>query len=413
MSEFTPLREAVDTLARRTSSPDFGELKRRATRRGRRRIAMVAAAATAAVIAGSALAVTGLGDRRTAPDPVEQPEPSSEAERIIAEGQLYDYDAHDSGVVLTVWTTCQNEIDTDCGHAWRLGTGAEPLATGILAQGEAHAYVPVHAGEDGFVLTTPIPLGNDTVSLRVGLDGTVTSLSECRGANPPLEPGRLVWDWTMVLDMAGVFCPTRFGGGDWHDDGVVARPLSDYGAFTADGTLWAMVSNEGGLSPEQLTTPTQTIGKYDGTRWGYRDLALEGPSWESRVAAAGSNVVVLSKRGISVTTDDGATWHEVTDPHVLERDLPFLTYEAADCCDTSMAFAGSSTLYIADARGGLWRSTDFATFSQIEAPAVYGLKSAGDDVLARDRGRGGDYAFDTDDLVRIAADGSVEVLTVR
>jgi hypothetical protein len=398
MSEFTPLREAIDTLASRTSSPDFGELKRRATRRGRRRAAMVAAAA-AAVIAGSALAVTGLDERRTAP--IEPLKPSSEAERIIAEGRLYDYDAHDSGVLLTVWTTCQDDVDTDCGHAWRLGTGTRPLATGIVAQGKERAYVAVHAGEDGFVLNNGL---NDQGSLRVGLDGAVTSLSECRDADPPVEPRRLVWDWTMVFDTAGVFCPTRFGfdGGE----------LSDSGAFTADGTLWAMVSNEG-LSPEQLTTPTQTIGKYDGTRWGYRDLALEGPSWESRVAAAGSNVVVLSKRGISVTTDDGATWHEVTDPQVLERALPFLTYESADCCDISMAFAGASTLYVADAHGGLWRSTDLATFSQIEAPAVYGLKSAGDDVLARDRGRGGDYAFDTDDLVRIAADGSAEVLTVR
>jgi hypothetical protein len=40
-SEFTPLREAIDTLASRTPSPDFGELKRRATRRGRRCAAMV------------------------------------------------------------------------------------------------------------------------------------------------------------------------------------------------------------------------------------------------------------------------------------------------------------------------------------------------------------------------------------
>jgi len=73
MSEFTPLREAVDTLASRTPSPDFGQLQRRATRRGRRRVAMVAAA-TAAVIAASALALTGLDDgRRTAP--VEQPKP--------------------------------------------------------------------------------------------------------------------------------------------------------------------------------------------------------------------------------------------------------------------------------------------------------------------------------------------------
>ena len=76
MFEFTPLREAVDTLAERTPQPDFGELKRRATRRGRRRVVLVAAAAAAAVIAGSVAAVTGLDDdRRTAPDPVEQPEP--------------------------------------------------------------------------------------------------------------------------------------------------------------------------------------------------------------------------------------------------------------------------------------------------------------------------------------------------
>jgi len=73
MSEFTPLREAVDTLASRSPSPDFGELKRRATRRGRRRVVMVAAA-TAAVIAGSAVAVTGLDDYQRAA-PVEQPKP--------------------------------------------------------------------------------------------------------------------------------------------------------------------------------------------------------------------------------------------------------------------------------------------------------------------------------------------------
>ncbi len=67
MSEFTPLREAVDTLAGRRPSPEFGELKRRAARRGRRRVALVAAAAVA-VIAGSALVAAGLGDdRQTGP----------------------------------------------------------------------------------------------------------------------------------------------------------------------------------------------------------------------------------------------------------------------------------------------------------------------------------------------------------
>ena len=59
MSEFTPLREAVDTLASRAPSPDFGELKRRASRRGRRRAA-IAAVAVLAMITGSALAATDL-----------------------------------------------------------------------------------------------------------------------------------------------------------------------------------------------------------------------------------------------------------------------------------------------------------------------------------------------------------------
>ena len=73
MSELTPLREVVDTLADRALPPDFGDLKRRAIRRGRRRVAL-ALATTAALIAGSALTVSGLDpDRRITP--VEQPKP--------------------------------------------------------------------------------------------------------------------------------------------------------------------------------------------------------------------------------------------------------------------------------------------------------------------------------------------------
>jgi Tol biopolymer transport system component len=74
MSELTPLREAVDTLAARSSSPDFAEIKRRTTRRRRRRVA-VAVVAAAVVVGGSAVVAVGFDDdRRTAP--VQQPEPS-------------------------------------------------------------------------------------------------------------------------------------------------------------------------------------------------------------------------------------------------------------------------------------------------------------------------------------------------
>ncbi|HET7689981.1 MAG TPA: hypothetical protein VFK41_06370, partial [Nocardioidaceae bacterium] len=68
MSELTPLREAVDTLAGRTRPPDFGELRRRALRRRRQRVVWVAAVA-AAVLTGSALAATvpSGGDRSAPP----------------------------------------------------------------------------------------------------------------------------------------------------------------------------------------------------------------------------------------------------------------------------------------------------------------------------------------------------------
>jgi hypothetical protein len=72
MSEFTNLREAVESLAHRAAPLDLAALERRAVRRGRRRVVLVAAA-TAAVIAGSAATVTGLGDDRTAA-PLEQPQ---------------------------------------------------------------------------------------------------------------------------------------------------------------------------------------------------------------------------------------------------------------------------------------------------------------------------------------------------
>lgn len=63
MSDFTPLREAIDSLAGQSLAPDFDSLRRRSARRGRRRVVVVAASA-ATVVAASVLAVTGLGDDR-------------------------------------------------------------------------------------------------------------------------------------------------------------------------------------------------------------------------------------------------------------------------------------------------------------------------------------------------------------
>jgi hypothetical protein len=70
-----------------------------------------------------------------------------------------------------------------------------------------------------------------------------------------------------------------------------------------------------------------------------------------------------------------------------------------------MAFADESTLYVADGHGRLWRSTDFATFTQVEiADNVADLKPAGDAVIGR---------VDGNELIRISADGSVEPIRAR
>ncbi|MGA8846017.1 MAG: hypothetical protein WB471_05325 [Nocardioides sp.] len=82
MSEFTPLREAVDTLASRTPSPNFGELQRRATRRRRRRVVMVAAATVAVIAVGGGLAAGTLGGNDRVSPMGEPTTPSSESPRV-------------------------------------------------------------------------------------------------------------------------------------------------------------------------------------------------------------------------------------------------------------------------------------------------------------------------------------------
>jgi hypothetical protein len=192
------------------------------------------------------------------------------------------------------------------------------------------------------------------------------------------------------------------------------------GAFTAHGTLWALVDK--GLGSDVLT-----IGQFDGAKWSYHDFPGGGGPETSVLAAAGSTAVVLrigpegtadqpvdepdQILGFAVTTDNGATWSEVVDPAVLARSLPFstlatLNVEGSFSVPTSMAFADNSTLYVADGNWNLWRSTDFATFSQVSVPGrVWDLKSTGDGVIAR--------LNDDSTMIRIATDGTVDPITIR
>lgn len=70
MSEFAALREALDALASRAASPDYDELKRRATRRHRRRVVVLATAAAGFITLGGGVTASSLGgsDRLTPDD---------------------------------------------------------------------------------------------------------------------------------------------------------------------------------------------------------------------------------------------------------------------------------------------------------------------------------------------------------
>jgi hypothetical protein len=94
----------------------------------------------------------------------------------------------------------------------------------------------------------------------------------------------------------------------------------------------------------------------------------------------------------------------------LRQNAPFSTALSDNLEDwysgyTSMALADPSTLYVADGNGDLWRSTDFATFSPVEVDGfVSDLQATGNAVVAR---------VGNNDIVRIAADGTVEQLLVQ
>ena len=221
--------------------------------------------------------MTGLDDDQRSSPPV-TPGPRSEAEQIIAEGRLDSFAATESGALLTVWGTCDFLQTTDCGNAWRLGTGSPAQATGTLGIGEAGGAL---ASGDGFVL---MPARDQDLGFRIAQEGTVSPLSfsrDCRDISwsTRTEPGRLVWTsgLNFVDTVTGTLCDTG--------DSVDAPSRKVPSPPTA--TLWALVDNE-------ANPVTLSIGRYDGKQWRYRDLAASGSgAWTSLIAAAGSNVVVL------------------------------------------------------------------------------------------------------------------------
>lgn len=311
MSEFTPLREAVDTLADQARPPDFAELDRRATRRGRRRVAMVAGAA-AALIAGSAVAVTGLDENRTAP--VEQPAPGPARNGWIAvdayQGGGDIYLARPGEDTRRLEVAGADAADDAC-PAW--SPDGTRLMFGRLTGSSSHAelvIVPVDRdgvagsakviGLDGFEVLDPEPEGFDAHPCAmwapdgrwVAFAGTgevwvVDTQTGVTRRLPNLRPSDLEWrPGTDELAIAGDMGTVR-------GDPTVSTPVTVYSVST--GALRRL----GSIKAAHITWSP------DGTTLAYTGGEREAGTRELRlVAAAGTHERIL-------VADMGAAIHGI------------------------------------------------------------------------------------------------------
>ena len=123
MSDFTPLREAVDDLTSRTPSPNLDERERRATRRGRRRVVTVAGA-VAYIAVGGGLAAGALGGSDQLSPIGETTTPSAQSPSVpeSAEASPTSYEAlgtqlHAITTQVPGWAVIMNPDYTDYDNA--------------------------------------------------------------------------------------------------------------------------------------------------------------------------------------------------------------------------------------------------------------------------------------------------------
>lgn len=349
MSELTPLREAVDTLADQNLPPDFYYLKQRATRR--RRMRVVLAAAAAAVLVGSTAAVPGLVDERRAA-PVDEPTTDDEwpLERIRAEGIVEEEDVTQSGITVRLYGRCDEgmrapevpeSVESVCGpnvdgpirqaHShFTLEVSQDGQSALFSGEGE-WPYVVTAFGEDAVIVLDGEPgIGVDPADPSYGryrllrADGTETPLR--LAADPaPAVPGPDV----VVIDRA-----------EYEGEGIAAMQF----AFRLDeqaGTLQlldvprndlGMVGNSWGPNTDEALWFVQAIDCrvdriVDGTVESHRACGddFKGHWYDSLVSVDAAwipdgwltpdRMVVLQKSGgeltLHVSLDQGATWNHI------------------------------------------------------------------------------------------------------
>ncbi|HET7386257.1 MAG TPA: hypothetical protein VFJ19_06270 [Nocardioidaceae bacterium] len=394
---FTELAERSRIVARDTVAPPFETLTARAHSRRRRQVLAVVAA-TVVVVAGVGAAVA-TGTRNSAtPQPVQtpttpatpspvtptsSPSPSSSPStarqklaklpisQVIDRGKPTSYAVDAAGHTLAVWQLCRRD---HCRYAYALNVET-PKADNVLqgyqslgadwldARSADGRFVVVPFSGKGFVVNAENiakhPHGDThTTTLRHVASGSVRTGDIAVST----EKG-----W-MVVDPSAAT--------EWPVDTGQHGELVEF-AVVSGGTLWAesrhRVDGRNVISIDHLTS--------DG-RWIRHTIEGTLPEGDgSGLVVSGDHVVAITgPNGVdatvpdhfTVSSDGGSTWTQVP-----RRDLPFDTIE-------SWAATSGGTLYVAEAGGHLWRSTDdsWTHFEQVPGQ-VSDLQPSGRWVLGR------------------------------
>jgi hypothetical protein len=367
-----PFPDLATRAERATQPPPFEQVVGRARRQRRRRVATVGAVTVTAVGVAAVAALTTMGDRSSAPQPVKpsptataspSPEPSGpSAVDIIRTGRLLSYAGGPGASLFTVWQACAASDETDCDNAWQLQT-----SNGVH-QGLVGGDSPSVQVADGAFLVSSW----DRRGVLVDDQGSTRTITKVASSTVSTGDVFIGGKSLQVVDPGtGTFWPL----GTAPDQGTWTQA-----AVAADGAMWAM-SFRGNNLPIIWGR-----GGAAGSGWRQHVLASTDAhdSLPGYLAVAGGHVAALSGydgatvlpvADLAVTADGGRTW---TDLH--QSDLPFKYVDA-------MAATSGGTLYVVTPGGEhLYRSSDasWTRFTEVPNPTrADSLVAAGDHVLAR------------------------------
>ena len=376
--------DLVNPAADAVTPPPFDALRARAERRQRRRAASTALAVVVAIAAVASGIALGTGQHHSSippAAPTSSPSASghhlmwptmSSDERLawVLGGAAYQYAVDDVGDFLYIWSRAEklHGVSYPEHSAWQLQTASEQFSG--LIHNDARQPTPV---EGGFVVNRW-----QHGPLFIALDGTATPFT--RVAAP---------------DVAGTL----------HNDDIEIDSRRGPALADPETKTWWVVPHAGGYQPG--------VAPGDGTYWMWESQAAEkgvvlvqrphdgqpsGTQVVSTDATAHGQIVSSSgpvgshpRMLAAFASSDGATVAPVRAWAVSYDGVAFDVFPASTVPFTdvdSMAVSDSGTLFVGNAEGQLWRSTDdtWLHFAMVRGLRGHALRSGGAGVILEEAG---------------------------